>query len=700
MSTQSITMNRPRKKGAKYLSFWSLLSLCLFVVFAAGLIGNAGQTLSPLYTLGAVGICFVTAWGVRAHFHKKEAHWVHELQISGALLLGAHMLGASWSHLSPLVFLALGMVGILVDRKTLLSAIGLSIVFSLVAFFHAATQVPMMDMAVHFLFTILFGFSAFIISRTFEFKKKLFRNDDEIASENSRREVQELHLHTLTEATASRERTRELISRNAVNAVNQSVFLSLSLLKTGLNCHSVVLLWFDVSQKNLRIKEMVSDSDNIIEGEISPAKGVIGGITRRRESLQLNQLRDGFRGIPYYRSASGKIKSFIGIPVLEDGHLRGVICADRTSDQDFDDADLDVLQEAADYIVRTIENERLFTQIEKSKYELGRFFDASRKLNTVLTTDQALQTTIECIKDIVPFDFAAITTIREDGQHEIRTAFGPLEDTVGKRFSDNNGLVSMVCRNRHYLPYGGKVRDGKTLIFSDDIDVPSAKSILVLPLIAQDICAGTLIVGTAAPNAYTSERREMLEVVANQAAVTFANAQLYEQMRELATTDGLTGLANHRTFQSKTDEAIARHKRTGKSFCLLLTDIDHFKNVNDTHGHPAGDEVLRQFADAFRALLRETDTPCRYGGEEFTIILEETDTEGAMLIANRIREKVKSLSFESEAGKFNCSLSIGVATWPKDATEKQELIDLADKALYYSKENGRDRVTPVSQLSE
>ncbi len=698
MSAQSISINRPRKKGAKLISLWSLASVCLSLAFAAGFVGIQNQSYNPAFTWGAISLCFVVALGVRFSFLKEERHWLHELQISGAVLLGMHLLSAIWPTLSPLIFFVLGVVGILVDRKALVATVALSLLFSVVLAVHSPFQYT--DVAVHFVFAILFGFSALILSRTFELKKKLFRKHGDIEADLTRRDAQELHLHTLSETTTSRERTRELVNRNAVSAVNQSVFLSLSLLKTGLNCHSVVLLWFDVSQKNLRIKELVSDSDNIVEGEISPAKGVIGGITRRRESLQLNQMRDGFRGIPYYRNASGKIKSFIGVPVLEDGHLRGVVCADRIVDEDFNDNDLDVLQEAADYIVRTIENERLFTQIEKSKYELGRFFDASRKLNTVLTTEEALKTTIDCIKDIVPFEFAAITTINDNAQHQIRAAFGVLEEAIGKQFYDNNGLVSMVCRNRHYLPYGGKVRDGKMLIFSKEIALPSTKSILVLPLIAQDRCVGTLVVGTSVPNVYTSERREMLEVVANQAAVTFANAQLYEQMREQATTDGLTGLANHRTFQSKTDEAIARHKRTKKSFCLLLTDIDHFKSVNDTHGHPAGDEVLRQFADAFRSLLRETDTPCRYGGEEFTILLEETDTESALQIADRIREKVKSLSFESEAGTFNCSLSIGVATWPQDAVEKQELIDLADKALYYSKENGRDRVTPVSRLEK
>lgn len=154
------------------------------------------------------------------------------------------------------------------------------------------------------------------------------------------------------------------------------------------------------------------------------------------------------------------------------------------------------------------------------------------------------------------------------------------------------------------------------------------KSLLVMPLVVQDQVIGTLVLGHRQPGQYTQERREVLEVVCTQVAITLQNANLYALMEEMATKDGLTGLANRRTFMTRMDEALARHKRTQRTFAMVISDIDHFKNVNDTYGHPMGDEVLRQVSAAFKKTLRETDFPARYGGEEFVIVLEETDAEG------------------------------------------------------------------------
>jgi diguanylate cyclase (GGDEF)-like protein len=449
----------------------------------------------------------------------------------------------------------------------------------------------------------------------------------------------------------------------------------------------------------------VSDSDALIESTIEPARGVIGGITRRREPVNLRDVRPGFRGISYYRSPQG-VTSFLGVPVIEDGHLRGVLCVDRTDGDNFSDEEEALVEEVSSHIVRTIENERLFTAIERSKYELSRFFDASRRLNGTLTPQQVYDVALDCASDLAPYEFAAITlwdettnthrVVAVDREDEYSST---VDDWLGLEFEENTGLVSMVVKNSHYLPFGGNLREGRTVLFTKDEVLDDLSSMLVLPLIVGDRPIGTFVVAHRRSNQFSPERREMLEVVANQVAVTLQNAHLYAKMEEMATTDGLTGLANHRTFQTKLDETMARHRRQKHEFCLLLTDIDHFKSVNDTHGHPVGDEVLRQVARCFEANLRETDVPCRYGGEEFAIILEDTDVEGARVIAERLREEFSKLGFTSEAGSFSCTISIGIGQWPTDAVEKQDLIDLTDQALYHSKHTGRNKVTAHYEIA-
>ncbi len=156
--------------------------------------------------------------------------------------------------------------------------------------------------------------------------------------------------------------------------------------------------------------------------------------------------------------------------------------------------------------------------------------------------------------------------------------------------------------------------------------------------------------GSRKKAAFDDDVLRMLEVIAIQAAQAVLRAQLFEQMERMATTDGLTGLLNHRTFQSRVDEALATPGATAARCSLILTDIDHFKSVNDTYGHPTGDQVLKGVARILREKARDTDVVARYGGEEFAIIMPETDAKGALVIAERIREAVMAEVFQTEHG--------------------------------------------------
>jgi two-component system, cell cycle response regulator len=166
----------------------------------------------------------------------------------------------------------------------------------------------------------------------------------------------------------------------------------------------------------------------------------------------------------------------------------------------------------------------------------------------------------------------------------------------------------------------------------------------------------------------------------------------------MATTDGLTGLVNHRTFQERFAEMLARAERTGGRHALLLTDIDHFKKVNDNYGHPIGDVVLRGVAAVVRDCVRKVDLAARYGGEEFAIVLEGTDLAGARMLAERIRAEVQKQVFSSEKGNFGCTLSLGIAVYPDDGKDGKTIIDHADQSLYSAKHGGRNRAVAWPDL--
>lgn len=176
-------------------------------------------------------------------------------------------------------------------------------------------------------------------------------------------------------------------------------------------------------------------------------------------------------------------------------------------------------------------------------------------------------------------------------------------------------------------------------------------------------------------------------------------AEESEHYKRLSRQDGLTGLYNHRFFHQLIDSEVARATRFGHKVSLLILDLDRFKELNDSHGHLVGDQVLRQISDLIRNTCRKYDFAARYGGEEFAIISPGSDAAQAAVLAERIRERAAEAEFGSPASSVHLTLSIGIATIPGDAREKRELIELADRALYAAKHQGRDRVICAKDLA-
>lgn len=182
---------------------------------------------------------------------------------------------------------------------------------------------------------------------------------------------------------------------------------------------------------------------------------------------------------------------------------------------------------------------------------------------------------------------------------------------------------------------------------------------------------------------------DVTNVAINKLQLETANTQL----QELAQHDGLTGLLNRRHWESCLEHEFSRHTRYSNPASLVLFDIDHFKLLNDTYGHQAGDEVIRQVARVTRLLVRDTDYAGRYGGEEFVVLLPNTPLEGAALFAERLRKAIEELSITHDQHVLSCSISIGVACTHANMPSYHRLIEDADKALYQAKSAGRNRIT-------
>jgi diguanylate cyclase (GGDEF)-like protein len=179
--------------------------------------------------------------------------------------------------------------------------------------------------------------------------------------------------------------------------------------------------------------------------------------------------------------------------------------------------------------------------------------------------------------------------------------------------------------------------------------------------------------------------------LAAHAGTAVGNVLAHEEARRLSVTDPLTGAGNVRQLSTTLSREVERAHRFGRPLSVLMLDLDHFKQVNDTHGHDFGDVVLREFARRLSGCLREVDTVARYGGEEFAVVLPETDGEGATRVAERILEAVRSEPFGTPTVTWPLTVSIGIASYPTHGRVAAEVMRSADSALYTAKRDGRDR---------
>jgi len=217
--------------------------------------------------------------------------------------------------------------------------------------------------------------------------------------------------------------------------------------------------------------------------------------------------------------------------------------------------------------------------------------------------------------------------------------------------------------------------------------LPGSTYVLAVGLSAGKESLGLLLAEAGAPR-ISRRSIDMVCRFAAHAALTFANADLKGEVARMADTDGLTGLANRRSLTKSLAREVARSQRTGEPLSLAVLDIDHFKRINDTLGHLAGDEVLREVARAMASHVRDVDIVARYGGEEFAVVLPNCPSEGALLVVERVRAAISSSTSLTKV-----TASAGVATVAGEGSDGEALMAAADAALYESKRSGRDRVT-------
>jgi two-component system cell cycle response regulator len=493
----------------------------------------------------------------------------------------------------------------------------------------------------------------------------------------------------------SREEEAERLIDSSLNRLRGAMQHHVDLLKRTMKLHTCAVLWLDARGENLTVKKCISDTGNVITKPFNKGDGVPGAVLKHRKPLRLEGLRPGYGGLVYYAEPVA-VTDFIGIPMMEGDRLMGVLCADRIDGQPFEKRDMEIMEASIESLLSFIANERLFNHLQKAKFEQGKLLLASELLSGSQEEKDLLKAALIAVGRIVPFDLGAVALVAEDGDQVVCEAAGPKsEGLVGVVVSATESLASAALKNRHYLPYRGELDPKQQILLSRPSQRIFAKmqSAMVLPLTSGEASIGTLILTSEEEGVFDEEVRTTLQVMTNQLGAVIENARMYQKLKELATTDGLTGLPNHRIFQESLDKKLASSARFGNHLSVIFCDVDRFKHVNDSFGHPVGDLVLKRLSSILKKeVVRDTDLPSRYGGEEFAIICEGTGTEGAVHLAERIRKEFEKEVFQTDKGKLQVTISMGIATYPIHARGKKELIELADTALYAAKESGRNQV--------
>ncbi|HEX7481684.1 MAG TPA: diguanylate cyclase [Polyangiales bacterium] len=689
------------RKGAR-ASFGHATALAIALLTALGVFHDpAALGLEHAVVLAAWLVVFGSRAHSRIHARAKDAQrsagesWFDLEQ--GLLVLvathaGLQTLGGLTSPLYPVLYVLVAFTTAFSERRVGRLLVLVALCFEALLYFVTEGRHDPKPYALHAIFLTLFGLINVIFTQAELQRVRLVTNRER---EQEKRRVQDdARLFRLaTTPTQAPERDDDKLFRGSVEEVHQALFFNLELLKRTLGLHTAVLLLRDEHETKLRIVEMVTDSDDIQDGPFSPGEGAVGACYQRGIVMNLEHLRPGYSGLCYYRGPV-QVRSFVAVPVREHGQTLGALCADRIDDRPFTPAEEQTLAGAVEHLLRALENERVFVQLERSKREHTVLYQASQALGAALTEQAVLDAALTAAQQIVPHDFAAVTHYdTETGQHSIRRAIGDgAEQLSNLSFRDNTSLTAMAVQNRHYLPYRGDFDSQSQVVYTRNTNLAGMHSLLIVPLLVRDVAIGTFALAAHRRDAFSHQVRPALQVLANQMAVALSNAASVARLEELATTDGLTGCYNKRYFNEELKQRLQAAQRFGRKLSLVIADIDHFKVVNDTYGHHTGDVVIRELGELLRRLKRETDVVARFGGEEFCILCEETDTQGAQLLAERVRQELAETVFETELGKLKVTCSLGVATFPVHAPDRQALFNASDKALYAAKKGGRNQV--------
>jgi diguanylate cyclase (GGDEF)-like protein len=431
---------------------------------------------------------------------------------------------------------------------------------------------------------------------------------------------------------------------------------------------------------------------------LHPGSGLVGESAILPDLIFSTGNIANYHGSVEYYTRENEVNSIMIAKIIDEESKKalGLLVVDSTAIQAFSETDKELLGRFAEIAAKLISRTQMSKQLQRESQESEMTFAIAKKLSQENTSRGVIGVLVEnlrrtffadrlCLCDFNP----AEGTVR---LMKISGDTGGLEEGITFNIDDPNSLYAQVflTLKSSFVTDFDPVHSYR--FFSGEAAPP--RELLLAPwLNEKGGCIAVIGLESNKGGVFQKRSLTVLQIILTNASTAYARAQLVQRLEKQANYDGLTKIPNHRSFQDTLTRRLAEADKQESKVALLLMDIDHFKNFNDTFGHPLGDKVLQQVAQAIKAATRDIDYPARYGGEEFVVILNESNHEQAQHAAERVRKAVESVQIPFEDKILSVTVSIGAAVYPDDAQQKQMLIDSADKAMYHSKENGRNRVS-------
>ncbi len=389
---------------------------------------------------------------------------------------------------------------------------------------------------------------------------------------------------------------------------------------------------------------------------------------------------------PRYIATIPDTRCELDVPLMVQDKVVGVLNLQSHEENAFDAETIDLLTLFSTQASIALRNAHLYQLEQKRAAQLEAINAIARQTTAVTDLNALLQRFCSLLLGAYPADHVTVLLL-EGGQLVLRAQCGRLSPVLCEGFvlPPGTGLSSRVLSSGHPV-FCNDVRMTPDYVAAID----GARSEICLPLVSFGQPLGVLSLASVSAGAFEPADLGPLESMADICAAAIQNAIYFDQVRQLAYRDGLTGVFNRRFFEARMTEELERARRYRLEFSVLMIDLDDFKTLNDEFGHLHGDEALQSICRLFVEQCRKTDLICRFGGDEFAILLPETNHESAVGAAEKLRRVVAG--FELPGVTRNVSVSVGIASYPQDGTTRDEIVKAADDALYRAKQAGRNCV--------